>query len=65
MPVEDTKILEFNQYQKSNKAAFVIYVDPECLIEKMMNVKIIVKVHTQQKKANIFHQIFQYYIIII
>ena len=35
MPVEDTKILEFNQYQKSNKAAFVIYVDPECLIEKI------------------------------
>ena len=25
MPSEDTKILEFNQYQKSNKAQFVIY----------------------------------------
>ena len=32
MPYEDTKILEFNIYQKSDKAAFVIYVDLECLI---------------------------------
>ena len=34
MPSEDTKILEFNQYQKSDKAPFVIYADLECLIEK-------------------------------
>ena len=27
MPSEDTKILEFNQYQKSDKAPFVIYAD--------------------------------------
>ena len=27
MPSEDTKILEFHQYQKSNKASFVIYAD--------------------------------------
>ena len=32
---EETKILEFNQYQKSNKAPFVIYADIECLIEKI------------------------------
>ena len=31
---EDTKILEFNQYQKSHKTPFVIYADLECLIEK-------------------------------
>ena len=31
---EDTKILEFNQYQKSDKAPFIIYVDLERLIEK-------------------------------
>ena len=31
---EDTKILEINQYQKSNKAPFVIYANLECLIEK-------------------------------
>ena len=31
---EDTKILEFNQYQKSDKAPFIIYVDLECLKKK-------------------------------
>ena len=31
---EDTKILEFNQYQKSDKTPFIIYADLECIIEK-------------------------------
>ena len=31
---ENIKILEFNQYQKSNKAPFIIYADLECVIEK-------------------------------
>ena len=35
MSFEDTKILEFNQYQKSNKAPFIIYADLECIIEKI------------------------------
>ena len=35
MPSEDTKILEFNQYQKSDKAPFTIYADLECIIEKI------------------------------
>ena len=35
MPSEDNKILEFNQYQKSDKAPFVFYTDLECLIEKI------------------------------
>ena len=35
MPSEDTKILEFNQYQKSDKAPFVICSDLECLIKKI------------------------------
>ena len=35
MPSEDTKILEFNQNQKSDKAPFIIYADLECLIEKI------------------------------
>ena len=35
MPFEDTKILEFNQYQKSDKAPFIIYADLECIIEKI------------------------------
>ena len=34
MPSEDTKLLKFNQYRKSDKARFIIYVDVECLIEK-------------------------------
>ena len=32
---EDTKILEINQYQKSDKAPFFIYADLECIIEKI------------------------------
>ena len=35
MSFEDTKILEFNQYQKSDKALFIIYADLECLTEKI------------------------------
>ena len=35
MPSEDTKILEFNQYYKSDKAPFVIYVVLECIIKKI------------------------------
>ena len=38
MPSEDTKILEFNQYQKSDKARFIIYADLGCL--RLMDVKI-------------------------
>ena len=45
-PSEDTKILEFNQCQISDQILFVIYVDLECLVEKM-NVKIILKIHKQ------------------
>ena len=29
MSSDDTKILEFEQYQKSDKAPFIIYVDLE------------------------------------
>ena len=35
MPYEDTKILEFNQYQKYDKAPFIIYTNLECIIEKI------------------------------
>ena len=35
MPSEDTKIIEFNQYQKSDKAPFIIYADLESIIEKI------------------------------
>ena len=29
------KILEFNEYKKSDQAPFIIYADPECIIEKI------------------------------
>ena len=32
---EDTKILEFNQYQKADKAPFIIQAIFECMIEKI------------------------------
>ena len=35
MRSEDTKILEFNQYQKSDKAPFIIQAVFECMIEKI------------------------------
>ena len=35
MPPDDTKTLEFNQYQKSNKAPFIVHADLECIIEKI------------------------------
>ena len=34
MPSECTKTLDFNQYQKSVKAPFIIYADLECIFEK-------------------------------
>ena len=48
IPIKDTKILEFNQYQKSDKAPFIIYADLECIIEKI-ELKIILKINLQQK----------------
>ena len=38
-PSGNTEILEFNQYQKSDKALFIIYADLECLIEQTDNCK--------------------------
>ena len=35
MPSDDTKILECNQYQESDKAPFIIYADLECIIENI------------------------------
>ena len=41
MHCEDTKILETNQCQKSDKPLFINYEDIECLIEKIDECKII------------------------
>ena len=35
MPSEDKKMLEFTQYQKSDKAPFIIYEDFECIIKEI------------------------------
>ena len=35
MLFEDIEILEFNQYQKSDKAPFIIYADFKYIIEKI------------------------------
>ena len=35
MPSEDSKILEYNQYQKPDKEQFIIFGDLVCLIEKI------------------------------
>ena len=35
MTSKETKLLEFNLYQKSDKAPFIIYADLECLIAKI------------------------------
>ena len=42
-------MLEFNQYQKSDKAPIIIHVNLESLIENIDRCKIIQKVHLQQK----------------
>ena len=47
IPSEFTKILEFNQYQKSDKVPFIIYADLECKI--LMDVKIFLKICLQRK----------------
>ena len=39
MPSEGTKILELNQYQKSDKGSFIIYANLECIIEKIEGCK--------------------------
>ena len=42
---EDTKILEFNQYQKFDKAPFLIYTNLECIINPENSSKIKVSEH--------------------
>ena len=35
MPSEDIQIFQFNQYYKSNKTPFIVYVDLESLLKRM------------------------------
>ena len=39
MSSKNTKISKLNQYQKSDKAPFIIYTDLECIIEKIVGCK--------------------------
>ena len=39
IPSEGTKILEFNQCQKSDKASFIIFGDPDCITRKIYGPK--------------------------
>ena len=49
MSSEDTKILEFNQNKKSDKAPFIIYADLEWIIERLIDAKIILKNSSRTK----------------
>ena len=49
MPSEETKILEFNQSQTSDKTPFIIYAHLESSIEKTDAFKNNLKNHLQQK----------------
>ena len=35
MTSEDSKVLQFNQYQEFGKASFITYTDLECITEKI------------------------------
>ena len=58
-PFKDTKILEFNQYQKSDQAPFVIYPHLDCLIQKIDECKINPEISSTTKVSEHFHQVFQ------
>ena len=49
MSSQNIKILEFNQYQKYDKIPFTIYVDLECIIEKIDGCKNNPENYLQQK----------------
>ena len=50
MHAENRKILEVNQFKKSDKAPFIIYADLECFKEKTDGCnKIMLKIHPQKK----------------
>ena len=54
MPSEDTKILEYNQYQKSEKTLFVINADLESLIKSIDRCKNIIEKSSTTKVNGTF-----------
>ena len=59
MPSDDTKILEFKQYQKSDKAPFIIYADLESIIEKTDGCKNNLENLSTTKVSEPIHHVFQ------
>ena len=51
MPNDNNKILKYNHGEKSMRAPLVIYTDLECLLEKCIPFKIILKNLTQKKNS--------------
>ena len=49
IPSENTKILEFKQFHKSDKTPLTFSADFKSLIERLMNVKIFLINNLQQK----------------
>ena len=65
MPFEDTKILAFNIYQKSDKATFIIYTDLECIVEKIDGCKNNPENSSTTKVSEYSIRFFNIYIIFI
>ena len=59
MPFEDNKILEFSQYQKTDKALFIILADLEYLIEKINECKNKPENSSTATLGKLIHQVFQ------
>ena len=55
MSPEDTKMIEFNQFQKSDRAPFIIYTDLEWIIKKIDGCKNNPENSSTKKQVNIFH----------
>ena len=52
---EDTKMIEFNQFQKSDRAPFIIYTDLEWIIKKIDGCKNNPENSSTKKQVSIFH----------
>ena len=59
MPSDSTKILEFNQYQKSDKGPSIIYADLKYIIEKIDGCKNNPENSSTTKEIEHFYQVFQ------
>ena len=58
MPFEDNKILEFNQYQRSDKVPFIINTNLKCVIEKTDGCKNNAENSSTTNVSKCFYQVF-------